>query len=699
MSASQIKDVAGNLLATGTVCAQVTSNSQPYSVELSGGGHTTKPAVCAPVTNGAFTINLPNTAFSQPKNACIAVTVFSPDSQDPILSDGFECVQPSNIMTDTLGHATPASIWCSTVSCNFDLYQPNLPTQAPVSPGPVGPPPTVLPGTMTVGSNAGDFGVTLTPSGTGIYAINFKLPLAPSATDTTKLPLTGGAISGPTTVPALNGVQVVDGVVNTTIARAIAACTSSQCIVDARGGLGSHDIGSIDPGSKTLILLLGPFSYTACQITQRTNLQIVGVAGTYQSTTNNLPTVITSTCPTQSLLIEPPSGQLQVQNVFITNLILVGATGNTAQNGIDLTSNGEGGGEWSSTYSLITMQGFMGHSVNLSAQNVCGTLSTCTNPSVNQFITFSKVEVNAPSGSQAPINIVGNNAQIVFDQESQVNGFSYENGGSPTGTNVWIGQESSANTSHTVPFTIAFRDFTNQGAARAFDIEGAGQVLIEGGHFEACSICTYIAGGAGGYPYDVHIENNLYGNNSGVNGGAGAIVYTNAFDSSRVVFRGNILYNSPDSIFGGSTANVLQPFQNFCEFGVASVCGSDVYAPLTSVTAHTSHLGLGGDGNADILRTDETALQFGNQNTVFLQGGCKTSSCSGLLFTPTALTAVEGDNSAYIPFIAASYSEPGFVAPSSSSSACTPGQFGDDANYHYFCSAPNAWVRVAMSTW
>jgi hypothetical protein len=36
--------------------------------------------------------------------------------------------------------------------------------------------------------------------------------------------------------------------------------------------------------------------------------------------------------------------------------------------------------------------------------------------------------------------------------------------------------------------------------------------------------------------------------------------------------------------------------------------------------------------------------------------------------------------------------------PASSSASCKPGQFADDANYHYVCTAPNTWKRVALSS-
>jgi len=38
------------------------------------------------------------------------------------------------------------------------------------------------------------------------------------------------------------------------------------------------------------------------------------------------------------------------------------------------------------------------------------------------------------------------------------------------------------------------------------------------------------------------------------------------------------------------------------------------------------------------------------------------------------------------------------TTPASSSAACTAGQFTDDANFHYVCTATNTWKRVALST-
>jgi hypothetical protein len=46
---------------------------------------------------------------------------------------------------------------------------------------------------------------------------------------------------------------------------------------------------------------------------------------------------------------------------------------------------------------------------------------------------------------------------------------------------------------------------------------------------------------------------------------------------------------------------------------------------------------------------------------------------------------------------AAAYHET-LTTPASSSAPCNAGDFTDDANFHYVCTAPNTWKRVALST-
>ena len=48
-------------------------------------------------------------------------------------------------------------------------------------------------------------------------------------------------------------------------------------------------------------------------------------------------------------------------------------------------------------------------------------------------------------------------------------------------------------------------------------------------------------------------------------------------------------------------------------------------------------------------------------------------------------------------FSATSYHE-ALSTPASSSASCSPGDFTDDANFHYVCTATNTWKRAALSS-
>ncbi len=49
------------------------------------------------------------------------------------------------------------------------------------------------------------------------------------------------------------------------------------------------------------------------------------------------------------------------------------------------------------------------------------------------------------------------------------------------------------------------------------------------------------------------------------------------------------------------------------------------------------------------------------------------------------------------PLLAASFLMP-LTTPKSSSAPCTPGQFANDENYYYVCTAPNTWKRAALTS-
>ncbi|MGB0123212.1 MAG: hypothetical protein WA419_12655 [Silvibacterium sp.] len=230
VNGSNIVDSTGTPLANGTIYfVPVTNAGSPLSYRFNGKGQARSSPASANVVNGAFSLTLADTSLTSPTNVCFSVTVINNVSGQNVLGPGYGCVQPAY-------NTTSPNNWCSSGSCNFDNYIPRLPA-LPVSTFPnltVGSVSTVAPGsaptaaiagnnpsytlnlgiptpnfslgTMTVGTSATDFGATITQAGGNLnWLLNVKFPLAPSATDTTKLPLAGGTLTGPLTAPGFTG--------------------------------------------------------------------------------------------------------------------------------------------------------------------------------------------------------------------------------------------------------------------------------------------------------------------------------------------------------------------------------------------------------------------------------------------------------------------------------------------------------------
>ncbi len=147
--------------------------------QLPGGGVATGAPSSVYAQAGVFSIALPDTALTAPKNICFRV---------PQLGVGYQCIQPS---------ATGQSSWCTTVgsvtTCDLGKYVPNLPfvTMQVGPPGPAGP------NTITSGTSTPIVGLLKGAGGTVAQAVAGTDYVAPG----TDLPLSGGTLAGP-----LNGV-------------------------------------------------------------------------------------------------------------------------------------------------------------------------------------------------------------------------------------------------------------------------------------------------------------------------------------------------------------------------------------------------------------------------------------------------------------------------------------------------------------
>ncbi len=148
--------------ATGGSCPAGTP------VVVVGSGQVGPDPWTATVTNGAFYIQVPDSAETSPLNVCYSVTITDNVTGNVQSGPGYGCVQPAGSGTAVTG----GSAWCAAQTstaggtCNFDTYPPNLAALVVTQQGPTGP-----------AGAAGAAGATGATGATG--------PLAPSGTPVT----------------------------------------------------------------------------------------------------------------------------------------------------------------------------------------------------------------------------------------------------------------------------------------------------------------------------------------------------------------------------------------------------------------------------------------------------------------------------------------------------------------------------------
>lgn len=129
VTGSKIQNSAGTKLSGVITWHPVLSTGQPVSYVSPGGGATVTTPLAAPVTNGAFTVQLPDTSLTNPPDICFWVTFSNQKGDNFGDGKGLRCVQPH-------GTAVDPTDWCQAGVCNFDNYvpAPDSPTQATYGP-------------------------------------------------------------------------------------------------------------------------------------------------------------------------------------------------------------------------------------------------------------------------------------------------------------------------------------------------------------------------------------------------------------------------------------------------------------------------------------------------------------------------------------------------------------------------------------
>ena len=333
-----------------------------------------------------------------------------------------------------------------------------------------------------------------------------------------------------------------------------------------------------------MTLLLGPYSYTATQITLRANLQIIGYGS--GTVSGGQGTQVTSNSSTnQPLFVIPQADHAPAQFVRLRNFELFGAAGNTTQDCFFLDASAlHDAGLRYSVFDQLQISGFKGVALHFR-----GTPNTFSG--LNEWDQFRQLIVYRPSGGGSDITIEGANGQIEFL------GGQYDGTSQGDGTNIYVGTYSGG---LAVPLDISFHKVTSQLANVGVNVNGCRMCHFQM-HHEAINgvyLLTHTGTDASGDM--VVIENTQFDNRSGVNGGNGFLVNVTT-SQANVVFEHNVIAGIPDHVIQGTNTMAFSASDN-----MFNTLPANVYASY-GVAYQVNPAAVLGIGRAHLVRLNPSA--------------------------------------------------------------------------------------------
>jgi len=172
-----------------------------------------------------------------------------------------------------------------------------------------------------------------------------------------------------------------------------------------------------------------------------------------------------------------------------------------------------------------------------------------------------------------------------------------------------------------------------------------------------------------------------------------------------VTAAGSLSVNAQGAACAGGIALCVNPASNFTvddsgdevSNSIATADGNILMAAATGGTGGYSNIALNGDntdGNRVGLVGGGPLTNDPNMYVDVPAGGRFVFRVGGT--APTCVLGVAGLSCVSGEISATSYHE-SLSTPASSSAPCSAGDFADDANYHYVCTASNTWKRAALS--
>ncbi len=355
---------------------------------------------------------------------------------------------------------------------------------------------------------------------------------------------------------------------------AISSITGSGATISSTDDADAGGDGAclIDPGGKTVLLLLGPTTYTVSQIALRNSFYLLGMGSGGFAQQTILQSC--STCSTTDMFVLGGSGP--VAGVHLQGFRIYGAggaSGKTAQSAIAMLAQTNGGGLWHSEFDDLNILGFCGNSRTHGIMRFDGSTGGSP-PAINQFNTFRNIEVYRGKGCGPDLEIHGFAGQMKF-----VDGHYDSQPNVTTGTDILISDVSNS----LFPFNIIFDNITIQGGDIAVNTAGCNVCTFFQTHMEAVGGAWKIDAGAGATT-QLYIFGSQLNGNVGVNSGKGYIVNLSAASTkASVVFGPANNFGKPDNLFIGNTVGI----QRYGNFGGTTVRGTQFNAdnafPYTTI--------------------------------------------------------------------------------------------------------------------
>lgn len=486
-------------------------------------------------------------------------------------------------------------------------------------------------------NNAGATPIAVFSDGLGVFAPTTSAQLAAVISDesgTGPLVFATGSVIAPA---SQNGLATVYADQFASVQAAINALPTAGGCVDARSPNCNLALGTIDPGSKMVTLLLGPNNYTADHIVLQANFRVLGSASVGFTTGTTITSVGANGQP---LIVNLTSGLLNIRGPEFRDMTLIGLSGNTSQDGMKLDLSANTSPSVIDHFSMwkVNFSGFKGNSIYIKGPNT-------NNGAFNQFFEFHHVTANRPAGAGNSLRITGASGQMDF-YSCQFDGNAKGNG-----TNIYIGTEANADT--VLPYSINFYSLTSQASNIDFNGSGFNQVGFFNTHQENTNIV---------YQLDSLHTNSKNGNvvfsggyfaNAGINAGAGRILKVTTNQAFGVVLEKNTITGVPDRLVESTTgAEVVTHDNNFPQ----NTTNANITTSIDFQTNPAATLGLGMyhtvmlQASATSITTINSQLGPGEFITFFANGICQfaTGGNITLVGSQSLLILYAGDTATFV---------------------------------------------------